>query len=423
MMRKNKKSKLNTLEYNLKINNINGILQALCLNLVTPFASIYAKKLNASDNDIAMLNSYPAIFCIVATIIGSYLFMHFKNKKKITTVFFSISRSFFLIFILVQFFPKSIQAPVFVLLYGAMNFPNSIATMGWQSYLGDLFQGTYRGRAFSKRSSLSTISALIITLLTGTMLYFIPRSDGERLALYEVFFFIAFITSAFEIYSFTKHKQDSRSLTVEKVTDFQGLSFHEALKLIFNSLKSQKKFIDFCVPVVLFHFAWQMGWPIFFSYEYDVLHTNEAWAALEAAVSLIFQAIAYVKWQKLSEKKGNYLVMFFAIVSMGMCPFLYSISTHIWQIVIFTALTGSATAGTVLLLSNNLYETAPDENRTLYIAIYTVLTNITLMVAPILGMELKACLNIYYALIIVGILRLLSSSLFYIRYRKYKQHS
>ena len=139
-----------TLEYNLQVNNINGILQSLSINLVLPFANMYAKRLNATDNDIALLSSYPAVFSIIAVLIGTYIYRKNSNKKKVTATFFGLGRCFFLVFILIPFLPLYLQPGLFVFLYGMMNFPISIANMGWQSYLGDLFPNHWRGRAFSK---------------------------------------------------------------------------------------------------------------------------------------------------------------------------------------------------------------------------------------------------------------------------------
>lgn len=418
-----KKFKGTTLDYNLSINNLNGILQALSINLVMPFASLYTKRLNGTDNDIALLNAYPSIFAILSVFLGTYLFRKYKNKKKVTALFFGFSRSFFLLFVFIPFLPPLIQASLFVLLYGAMSFPNSIANMGWQSYLADLFPEKWRGRAFSKRSTLSTLSALVVTLITGNLLYFIPKSDAERIKLYQVFFIIAFILAVFEIFSLIKHKLDKNNRQVETITEFQNESLSLQLKNIFKLVLKNRIFLDYCICVVLFHFAWQMGWPLFFSYEFDVLHSNESWSSIIATVSCIAQAATFPVWQKLSEKKGNAFAIFIAIFLMGVTPFLYLLSTNIIHVVLFNTITGSAVAGTTLLLLSNLYEAAPNKDRTLYIAVYTVLTNITLMFAPILGMKLKGLTNIYTALLVVGVLRLLSSGSFYIRYLKYKKAS
>lgn len=409
------------LEYNLSINNINGLLQALSLNLVLPFASLYTKRLNGTDNDIALLNSYPSIFSIFAVILGTYLFRRFKNKKTITTLFFGLGRSFFLLFVFIPFLPAWLRPGLFVLLYGAMSFPNSLSNMGWQSYIADLFPDTWRGRAISKRNSLSTLSALVVTLITGNMLYYIPKNNAQRINLYQLFFIIAFLISIFEIWSFMKHRLDKNNKQIETITEFENEPILTKLRNIVKLVIDNKKFLNFCLCVIAFHFAWQMGWPLFFSYEVDILHSNESWTAIIGTVGFIAQAITFPLWQRFSEKKGNALSLTAAILIMSLTPFMYLLSTRIYHVAIFNIATGAAIAGTTLLLLNSLYEAAPNENRTLYIAVYTVLTNITLMFAPILGVKLKAATNIYFAIFIVGVLRLTSTLLFYFRYLKYRK--
>ena len=110
---------------------------------------------------------------------------------------------------------------------------------------------------------------------------------------------------------------------------------------------------------------------------------------------------------------------FIETMLMAFTPFFYLLSKSMLHIVLLSVISGSAISGTTLLLLNNLYEVVPDSDRTTYIAFYTIMTNITLMFAPILGMKLKSATNIYFALFIVGVLRILSSIAFYIRYRKY----
>jgi len=411
-----------TLEHNLTVNNVNGMLQALSLNLVMPFASLYTKRLNGTDNDIALLNSYPAIFSIISVFLGTYLFRKFSNKKKVTGLAFAFGRAFFLIFVFIPFLPPYIRPSLFVLLYGAMSFPNSLANMGWQSYIADLFPENWRGRALSKRNSLSTISALIITLTTGNLLYYIPKTDSQRINLYQIFFILAFIIAIFEVLSFAKHRLDKNNKQVETITEFKNEPIFVKLKNITKLVTANKQFLSYCICAVIFHFAWQMGWPLFFTYEYDILHSNESWSSIITTVSFIAQAFTFPLWQKLSEKKGNSFAISLSVFLMAVTPFFYLISTHIIHIAIFNLLTGSAVAGTTLLLLSNLYETAPNENRTLYIGVYTVLTNITLMFAPLLGVKLKGMTNIYTALFIIGILRLLASVVFYIRHKQIKNY-
>ena len=216
------------------------------------------------------------------------------------------------------------------------------------------------------------------------------------------------------------HKKDKDNKQVETITKFKDNSISTQLKGMFKIVSSNKKFLNFSICVVIFHFAWQMGWPLFFTYEYDVLHSNEFWTSIIATASFIFQTIAFIYWQKFSEKKGNTYAMFITAFLMAFCPFLYLFATHIYQVVFFNIITATAYAGTFLMLTNNLFESAPDENRTIYIAFYTIITNITLVVAPLLGMQLKHIFDVRTALTIDGCLRLFAGFIFYLRYRKYK---
>ena len=53
--------------------------------------------------------------------------------------------------------------------------------------------------------------------------------------------------------------------------------------------------------------------------------------------------------------------MFVSAFLLAFCPFLYLVATHIYQIALFNLITATAYAGIFLMLTNNLYETAPDE--------------------------------------------------------------
>lgn len=412
--------KLSNLEYNLYINNINGILQSLSLGLVLPYAALYTKRLGGGDKEIALLNSLPAVFCIMAVFFGTYLFRRFKNKQKLTSIFYILSRSLFLSFIFIPFLPSNYRPLIFVLLYGIMNFPNAIATMGWQSFIGDLFGGKWRGRALSKRSTLSTISTLVITFTAGNILFYIPKTNGDRIKLYQLFFIIAFIISIFEVYSLSIQRLDKSCKQVEKITALEDKSLIERTKYIYKLFKNNRPFIDFCICVVFFHFTWQMGWPVFFTYEYEYLNSNEFWTSIVSTVSCLTQALTFIMWQKLSEKKGNKILIFYSTLLMAFSPFMYLISKSMLSVALLNIVIGVALSGIILLLLNNLYEVSPDADRTIYIAFYTIITNITLMIAPLVGMKLKSMTNIYTALLIIGILRILSSFSFYIRYKKYK---
>jgi hypothetical protein len=74
---------------NIRLSNLNGILQVISVNLVSSFAGLFIKRLNAGDNLVSMLNSLPAFFSIAAIMIGMPLLSSIKNKRKASSLHFS----------------------------------------------------------------------------------------------------------------------------------------------------------------------------------------------------------------------------------------------------------------------------------------------------------------------------------------------
>jgi len=408
-------------EFNISINNYNGIFQIVALNLVVPFAAIFAKRLDASDFQVALLSSLPAIVSVGAIIPGAIFMQKCGNKKNATGKFFMIARTFYICFALVPFAAKEYRASLFILLYGLMNLPGSIALVSWQSFIARLFPPHMRAQALALRNSISTFVGTGTTLLAGWLLYAIPRDNAQRIELYQVFFVAAFIFATLEIYLFYKHKElhEEECAASELCLSINPmLRFKNALA----ELKSNKAFVSFSICAFVFHISWYMALPLFSLYEIDYLHSNEVWTSLIAATSAISSAVAYPYWSKLVYKRGNILPLSISIFGMAATPLLYSISHSLFMLLPICILAGLTSSGMLLIMLNTVYEVSPAKNRTMYIAYFNTMTNIVLATAPFIGIALKNALNIYAALVIAGIARILSSLIFYIKYKKEKVH-
>jgi MFS family permease len=169
----------------------------------------------------------------------------------------------------------------------------------------------------------------------------------------------------------------------------------------------------FTFASLFFHIGWIGAQPLFNIYTIKVLGADETWLSAISIASAVSSIWAYTKWPKLADKKGNNVALAIAIIGMGITPLLYAICNHIFMLVIFNVLIGVSVAGTVLLLFNILLEIIPNENRTIYIAIYNTLIAIISGVSPLLAVKLMDMTNIYIALIAVAVVRLISSIFFY----------
>ncbi|GFR34244.1 MFS transporter [Thermobrachium celere] len=401
------------LKNNYYLNILNGIFQVIALNLATSFAGLFLKRLNAGDYLVSLFNSLPAFFSIMAIFIGGIVLSSTKNKKRTTSITFLITRAFYILMALVPLINEKYRAFVFVILYGAMNFPNSIAVFLWQSFFADIFPPGEREQYLSIRNSISTVAGTTTTLIAGYLLTTLSNTKSELIKIYQIIFVIAFIFGLLEVYTLLKHKYNPKTSFAEISTEQNKISI-----AFLKNLKNQREYLIFIAIVVAFHFTWQMAWPLLLTYEVDYLHTNEFWTSIISTINGLAMAFGYRFWGKFSRKKGNAVALTISAIGMSFAPFLYALSTKIYHITYFVVITGLSVSGVMLLLLNSLFEVAPRENRTSYIAFYNLLTNITLVIAPWVGMKLYKLTTIKTALIIIGVLRFISGLLFLIRHKK-----
>lgn len=401
-----------TEDRNIRLTNLNGIFQVISVNLVSSFAGLFIKRLNAGDNLVSMLNSLPAFFSIIAILIATPLLSSIKNKKKATSKAFFITRCFYLLMAFVPFLNDKYKAAAFVFLYGALNFPGSIANYLWQSLLADTFHPSLRSKVLSIRNMLSTFAGTITTLVAGFLIAQLSSSKAGTIHFYQIFFVFAFFMGIFETLALLMQREPKNAIFKEVVSENATFSLS-----FFKTMLKQQEYIKFMICVIAFHFTWQMAWPLFLTYEVDYLHTNEMWTAIISSISGVCTAVGYVFWRKFSDKHGNSLALTISAIGIGLCPILYIFATHISQITYFIGLIGFSFAGIMLILLNTLYEVAPRENRTTYIAFYNLSTNLTLVIAPWVGMQLYKMTSIKTALLINGFLRLSTSLLFFRRHK------
>jgi len=406
----NIKKHINKYPTNIKANIGMGIASAITLNLVNPYFAKFALRLGASDYHIANLSSLPALVGVLTLIPGAMLIDYAKNKQNITSKIMLAHKIFYLIIALVPFIAKQYQASIFVLLVGLMNFPFSVYNTGYQSSIGDLFKPENRGTAMSLRNKYSDMARLITVLITGNLLSYLSSSESKIIIVYQCLFVIAFFVSLFEIYFFKSFKFPlSNSKEKDKSNYFK--TFISVIKQI----PKNKQFIIFTICSLSFHFGWQMGWPLFNLYSIKYLFANELWLSFMSIVAGLSTIFMVKKWANLADKRGNSFTLYIVTALMAITPLLFVISHSLIQITIFHAIIGTATCGTILILFNILLEIVPDKNRTIYIAIYSTLINISATIAPLVGVYLKNRYSIQIALIIVACLRALGSFTFYLR--------
>lgn len=389
-----------------------GIAFTVVLNLYNPFIQMFAKRMGAQNIHIALLNSIPPLVAIFVLLPFGILIEKANNKKKTTLLLIFLISLFYAAIVFVPFLPDKAKVLAYVILIGLMNWPGSLYMTTWQSFFADNFSGTEANRVYSLRSKYGVFFGLLTVLITGFVLTEIPKTDGERLVVYQIFYAACFIISLVQLYFFSRVKEQ-KDPAKEESGSSQLLSFGKA---DIKEILANKNFLIFCGCAFLFHIFWQMGWPLFFIYNVEYAGLNELQIGIVSVAACLSQFLTFSLWNKLVEKKGSRFVIIFGALGLGVNPLFYTKLFGFYYIVAVNILVGIAAAGFTLTLFSSLIETLPETKKTIYISVFNTLINISGFVAPLIGIWIYSFMSIYSSMFLIGVLRVIAASTFIIRW-------
>lgn len=397
----------NSNDVNYKINYklfiIYGVLFELMMRLYKPFQAKFLQRIGGTDVHIALMSSLPGFVMAFFVLPGAIYLNQLENKHKFTGGLIFICRFFLLMFAAIPFLPETIRPIFFIAVVVLMSVPTSIYLTSYQSFVGDLFVPEARADAIGNRNMFTVPATIVITFLCGWALKYLPTTEVQRLQYYQAFYVGAFIIGMMELFVFSKfriHEDHAKKNIV---------------KFNLKEFMANRKFTRFLKSSLLFHFGWQMGWPLFTIYTISVLKADEAWLGYMAIGSSLSMFIGYKYWSKQIAKRGNHAITAICTLGMALTPIFYIVSPNLYILLVTASVSGFFTAGTISVLLSDLLEVIPPDKRVLYIGLYSVFTNMSLAVSPLVGSFIKENFSIRIALGMTALFRLIGSLSFFFR--------
>lgn len=390
---------------NLRYFIIYGMIYEISLRLYNPYQVKFLERIGGDEFHISLFNSMPGLI-MVFTVLPVLLWLRHLDAKKMTSWATLLQRVFVLSYALVPFVPLEIQPWVFIGITALLSIPMALYTNSFQSLTGDLFTPENRAQAIGAKSKFSVPVIMAIVFITGQILTRLPSNENERIILYQIFFVVAFMMTFAELGILKKLKPINVS--------------HQKpapVKHVFREIFSNKPYLIFAGCSLLFHFGWQMGWPLFSIYTIKTLGADEGWLSIINLASMTTMFIGHHYWHRLIDRFGNPTIIAVCTVGMSITPLLYIASGDLYALTVMAAFTGIFTSGTITVLLSSALEVIPLENRMIYMGVYTTFTNITLAIAPIIGHYFLSSRSIQMALLMTTLFRLIGGIAFIIRNR------
>ncbi len=392
------------LSRNIWTNTAHGIISVAAANMIQPFINIFAIKSGATNFQVAMLSTAPALVSLVTMIPGGALVDRRPDKKRLTAIFFLGHRLFYFLIALIPFFTTDHRAAVLVTAVALMNLPGAISNVAWQGFIARIIPADRRPSAFAQRSLWMNVAGTVAVLIVGRTIDIIGYPLG-----YQVVFALAFVLALVEIWVFTRLEEEqpeAAPATTERrvpALSFSGLA---------RDLTTEKRFIRYTLASMGFYLAWQSAWPLFSLYQVRVLGANNTWVSILNLANTGGSIVGYGFWARHAERNGNLKTLFTASLGMFTVPTVYAFSHSLYSIAFWNLATGLIFSGVTLSLFNALLEMTPEARKTTYIAYYNTAITVTAMVAPLIGVGLLNLLGYMGAFLATAAMRLVGSFLF-----------
>ena len=378
---------LNRIDPNVMIFVIYGMLYDTMLNLYNPFTAKYLERLGGNSMGVSLLNAVPGLVAIFVLLPGLFIIGRFRAKKRITAIFFLLSRVILLLAVFIPFLPREYRAMTFIILISAMNFPNAVSQTSLQSFLGEVFDGRMRSTAISMRTKFGNVLIPLVTLTTGLIIGYIPQTDNQRLITYQVFFFLAFIVGMFEVRTFLRFNEKEPPQTAPSDDDEpqpKKPTLREQIAVVGEVMRN-KEFIAYLIPAIVFYFAWHSGWALGMIYFIEDLQANEFWIAIFLVASGITAFLSAGRWNRLIQRRGNDLALLLGAIGLTLNLTFYIFSKNVYTMVLCHLFGGIVTTGFSIAVLNGLLAATPDKHRIIYIGVFNTFVNISLAIAPLVA--------------------------------------
>lgn len=427
-------------ERNISYNVKHGVASVIAANLASPFFGIFALKLGASNIQVALLSSAPAVVSLLTMIPGALYVDRFSEKKRVTTMFFLANRVFYLALACVPLFSPDHRAAALVAAVALMNLPGAIGNVAWQAFIAKVIPPSQRAQAFARRNRWMNLVGTAVVVVAGKALDVMSFPLG-----YQVMFVLAFVAAMVEVNIFQRIVEPQEARPAEQGnggsasgpelgrtgetgaprsipgrTGLRGriIQLRGGVRETVRDILEHPRFVQYTLASVVFYFMWQTAWPLFTLYQVKVLGANNLWVSLLNLANTGGALIGYGFWASFADRHGHMKTLVTSTMGMFFVPVYYALSHSLLTITVLNLVTGVIFSGVNLALFNALLEHTPEERTTTYIAYYNTAITLTSVFAPMAGVGLLKFLSFFWAFLVCALGRVIGCLCFYLVYRR-----
>jgi MFS family permease len=376
-------------------------------NSALPFIPVFLTRLGASNLEIGLVTSLPAISGFLLSLpVGQIL----ENRKNIIP-WYSISRfiiilRYALISLAAFFVPDKFLILIILFIWGLSTIPQTLLSTGFSMVMNLVAGPDGRYELMARRWSILGITTSVIIFLVGQFL------DRIIFPLNYQLVFLGLTIGGFISYHFSK-KLEISIPSLEK-TSRQKSPFRR-ITSYFKLIGSEKPFISFSLKRFVYMFGLTMVVPLLPIYFVREIHAPDSWIAIFSTSQSAVTFLGYFFWMRQSKKRGARFILLTATLCLSIYPMVIAYTTSYLAISILAGVGGIFQAGLNLVFFDELMKLIPIERSATFISLAQVIQFGAMGLAPFISSIMVDQFGIVVALLTCGGIQLLGFLFFTIK--------
>ena len=334
-----------------------SVMLGLTQNYITP----YALTMKASTQEIGLLTSVPNFTMAAVQFAAPALSERMGSRKGFILRMALMHALIWLPILLIPYLFQTRQVWWLIALMTLSTAFDSALNPVWGSMMADLVPTEIRGRFFGLRNRITGFVSMAFSYVAGGILQLLT---GNTTLAFTIIFIGAIASRLVSFYFLSRMYEP-----LSPATEQRG---HDGMLKIARGLFSTNigTFIIFCA---LMNFTTTVAGPFFSPYMLRDLQFSYIVYTIINSVAGLATIASMTWWGKRIDRAGSIKVLKITSLFVPFMPLGWALNHNLWWLIIMQIFSGFAWAGFQLASGVFIFNAAPPQNRTRYIALYNSL--------------------------------------------------
>jgi Na+/melibiose symporter-like transporter len=369
----------------------------------TPFLPVFLTRLGASNFEVGLLTSMPALTGLVLGL-GVGRFLH--GRRQIVP-WFSRARlmvvSGYALTGLVGFYvPQALLVKYILVIWALITLPQTVVNVAFTVVMNAVTGADHRYHLMSRRWSILGLTTAVTVALAGQIL------DRVTFPLNYQLVFIALSLGGLISFYFSSHIVLPDSPVIEN----KKLKFFESSKGYASLVQRERPFVYFIIKRFVYLTGVSLALPIFPLYYVHIVHANDTWIGIINMAQTAVLLVGYFLWTHQSRLRGSRFVLLWSTCGLSLYPALTAMTRDVQFITLIAGLAGIFQAGIDLVFFDELLKTVPEQYSAIFVSLSQSIQYLSAFIAPTIGTLLAGLIGLGGVLLMSALLRFTGFALF-----------